>query len=73
MLRVSAAYAQLGRLEEARAKIFFDAETSGGLMLSIAEADAEDAVRRLREAGCATSAVIGQFGSGDQGAAVRFE
>ncbi len=43
------------------AEMLFDAETSGGLLLAVAEADAARAERRLRDAGAPSHAVIGRF------------
>lgn len=41
--------------------LLFDAETSGGLLLSVAEADAELAVSRLRDVGALSNAMVGGF------------
>jgi len=46
---------------EAHALVFFDAETSGGLLLAVAESDAADVERRLADAGVARPRPIGQF------------
>lgn len=43
------------------ASLCFDAETSGGLLVAVAEQDATAAVRRLRDAGVACAEVIGTF------------
>jgi selenide, water dikinase len=48
------------QVDPALADLVFDAETSGGLLLAVAEADAARAVARLRDAG-AGHAMIGQF------------
>lgn len=48
-------------VDAARAGIFFDAETSGGLLLAVPENQAADAERRLRDAGAPSSAVVGRF------------
>jgi selenide,water dikinase len=48
-------------VDEALANLFFDAETSGGLLLAMPEAEAEKAVRRLRDAGAPCHQVIGRF------------
>ena len=48
-------------VEEALGNLFFDAETSGGLLLALPEADADKAVRRLRDAGAPCHQVIGRF------------
>jgi selenide,water dikinase len=49
-------------VDEALANLFFDAETSGGLLLAMPDADAEKAVRRLRDAGAPCHQIIGRFG-----------
>lgn len=49
------------RVDAALASLVFDAETSGGLLLAVAEADAERAVQRLRDAGAPSHAVVGRF------------
>jgi selenide,water dikinase len=49
-------------VDEALVSLFYDAETSGGLLLALAEADAEAALRRLRDAGTPSHQVIGRFG-----------
>jgi selenide,water dikinase len=51
-----------GNVDEALGSLVFDAETSGGLLLAMPEAEADKAVRRLRDAGAPCYAVIGQFG-----------
>ncbi len=45
--------------DDARVRMFFDAETSGGLVLAVSEADVDDAVRRLRDAGAPCAEVVG--------------
>ena len=47
---------------EARRDLFFDAETSGGLLIALAPEDADKAVRRLRDVGSPCHHVIGTFG-----------
>lgn len=42
-----------------RAEFLFDPQTSGGLLLAVAQARAEDLVRRCGEAGCESVAVVG--------------
>lgn len=44
---------------EARRLLLADAQTSGGLLLCVPEARAEEALGRLRDAGCARAAVVG--------------
>ncbi|MCA8963824.1 MAG: selenide, water dikinase SelD [Planctomycetes bacterium] len=48
-------------VDEALSMMLFDAETSGGLLLAVAAADADVAVRRLCDAGAPSHAVIGAF------------
>src|SRR5690606_27369329 len=48
-------------VDAALAMMLFDAETSGGLLLAVAAADAELAVRGLRDAGAPGHAAIGTF------------
>lgn len=48
-------------VDAALASLVFDAETSGGLLLAVAESDAERTVQRLRDAGAPSHAVIGRF------------
>ena len=55
-------------VDEARRDLFFDAETSGGLLLAVAAEDADKAVRRLRDAGCPGHHVVGTFGQQADGA-----
>lgn len=43
------------------ADLLLDAETSGGLLVAVAESVAEDAAKRLRDCGCLSYAVIGEF------------
>ena len=47
-------------LEPAALDILFDAQTSGGLLIAVAEAAAPDLVARLREEGSLEAAVIGR-------------
>jgi len=47
-------------LEQASVDILFDAQTSGGLLIAIAELPAGSFVTRLREAGISEAAVIGR-------------
>lgn len=48
-------------LDKVLTDLFFDAETSGGLLLAVAERDADLVQRRLRDAGALADAVIGRF------------
>ena len=48
-------------IEKALADLFYDAETSGGLLLAVAEGDVAKFQRRLAEAGALSCAVIGRF------------
>ncbi len=48
-------------VEPAMVDLVFDAETSGGLMLAVPEAIADEVVQRLRDAGAPSHAVIGRF------------
>ena len=48
---------------EALARVVFDAETSGGLLLAVPEAQAAEVERRLRDAGAPAAAAIGAFRS----------
>ena len=50
------------------ASLVFDAETSGGLLLAVAEVDASRVVQRLRDAGVPSHAVIGRFVRAEAGA-----
>jgi selenide,water dikinase len=50
------------RVDQALANLFFDAETSGGLLLALPEDEADAALRRLRDAGAPCHQVIGRFG-----------
>lgn len=43
------------------ADLLLDAETSGGLLVAVAESVAEDAAKRLRDCGCLSYEVIGEF------------
>jgi len=47
--------------DEARRILLTDAQTSGGLLLCVAEADLENVLRVLRKAGTASAAVIGKI------------
>lgn len=52
---------ELGEVEEARMDLFFDPQTSGGLLISVSPDDGEDILRELKEAGIGTSfAMIGR-------------
>jgi selenide,water dikinase len=48
-------------VDPALAEMVFDAETSGGLLLAIAERDVDKAVQRLRDVGAPSHAVVGRF------------
>ncbi len=48
-------------LDEALAALVFDAETSGGLLLAVPEAQAEVARRRIAAAGAPAAALVGRF------------
>lgn len=58
-------------VDPALADICFDAETSGGLLIALNVRDAEQAIRRLRDAGAPCAAVIGEFGAGEVGIELR--
>ena len=47
-------------VEEALVGVLADAQTSGGLLIAVAEADADGVVRRLRESGVPHAAVVGR-------------
>lgn len=52
---------ELGEVEEARMDLFFDPQTSGGLLISVSPDDGGDILRELKEAGIGTSfAMIGR-------------
>jgi selenide,water dikinase len=59
----------LGRaaLGEPRAKMLFDPQTSGGLLLGIAQGKASELCIALRGAGYEDTAIIGQVASGSEG------
>jgi selenide, water dikinase len=44
-----------------------DAQTSGGLLVAVAAADAADLVRRLQQAGTPAAAVMGEVVAGEPG------
>ncbi len=48
-------------VDEALGNVFYDAETSGGLLLALPESDGDKAVRRLRDAGAPCHQIIGRF------------
>src|SRR5256886_4832625 len=50
-----------GNTDEARRVLLTDAQTSGGLLLCVAEADLENVLRVLRKGGTASAAVIGKI------------
>lgn len=52
------------------ADMIFDAETSGGLLLALPEAQAEQALRRLQEAGAPAHALVGRFVAAEPGGTV---
>ena len=49
-------------VDAALANLVFDAETSGGLLLAVPAAQADLVVRRLRDAGAPSHALVGHFG-----------
>jgi AhpD family alkylhydroperoxidase len=49
-----------GGLPEEAADVLYDAQTSGGLLLSVAADRAEEALAELRRRGCSESAIIGR-------------
>ena len=55
-------------VDPALADLVFDAETSGGLLLAVAAADAAAVVRRLRDAGAPCHAELGAFAPAAVGA-----
>jgi selenide,water dikinase len=58
------------RVEQALADLVFDAETSGGLMIAVPEKLADQAVRRIADAGAPVSALVGVFAPRGAGPAV---
>jgi len=58
-------YALAPGVDPALADIFFDAETSGGLLLAVPEAAAQETQRRLQDSGAPAAAVVGRFSTGD--------
>jgi len=48
-------------VEAALADLLFDAETSGGLLIAVAERDGEELSRRLADAGAPSHAIAGRF------------
>jgi selenide,water dikinase len=50
-----------GGVDPALADLVFDAETSGGLLVAVPEAAVAAVVRRLRDAGAPSQAVVGRF------------
>ncbi len=61
------------RVSEAVQILLGDAQTSGGLLLCLPEANAAEAVRRLRDAGCARSAVVGTLAAAAGGPRIRVD
>ena len=47
-------------LDPVRLEVFYDAQTSGGMLISLPAAHAEAAVARARERGAAATCVIGE-------------
>jgi selenide,water dikinase len=59
-------------IDEATRLLFADAQTSGGLLLCVPEDRADEAVRRLRDEGCARAAAIGRLAAaGEDGPRIR--
>jgi len=59
-------------VDEAIRLLLADAQTSGGLLLCLPEDRADEAVRRLRDEGCAHAAAIGRLlGAGEDGPRIR--
>ena len=54
---------EAGRTTQDIEIVLRDAETSGGLLVALPEADADRAVARLVDAGAPSHAVIGRFGA----------
>jgi selenide,water dikinase len=50
-----------GKTDEARRILLTDAQTSGGLLLCVAEGNLENVLRVLRKAGTPSAAVIGRI------------
>jgi len=59
-----------GGVPEEALDILYDAQTSGGLLLSVAEDRAEEALAELRRRGCSESAIIGRVVGRSKGAIV---
>jgi selenide,water dikinase len=57
-----------GDVPEEAVDILYDAQTSGGLLLSVAEDRAEEALAELRRRGCSESAIIGRIVGRSKGA-----
>jgi selenide, water dikinase len=63
--RTNAAYVadgldKQGTLDPVRLEVFYDAQTSGGMLIALPSANAEAAVARAREHGAAATCVIGE-------------
>ena len=58
-------------VDETRVRLFYDAETSGGLLVAVPADEADAAERHLEAAGCPAHVAIGRFvGSRDDGARI---
>jgi selenide,water dikinase len=54
-------------VDKALVDLVFDAETSGGLLIAVAEAVEETVLRRLRDAGTPCAVVVGRFAGRGEG------
>lgn len=60
-----------GRPPDARWRLLFDPQTSGGLLAAVPAANAADAIRTLRDGGYGRAADIGAFRTADGGRSIR--
>ena len=62
---------QAPSLDDARRKVLFDAQTSGGLLIAVPSEDSERLHEQLAERGVSSAATIGRFVDGERAIKVR--